>query len=318
MVAKIYPSIQNIKDAHQRIKPFIHKTPVLKSTLINELLNVDFYFKCENFQKVGAFKFRGATNAVQLLSNEEASMGVTTHSSGNHAAALSLAARQRGIPAYIVMPENAPEIKKIAVKSYGAEITFCEPTLEARERTLEMVQQKTGATFIHPYNNFNVIAGQGTAAVELLEEAPFLDIVIAPVGGGGLLSGTAIATKAIKPNAKVYAAEPLNADDAYRSFKQGVIIPSVKPNTIADGLLTSLGTITFEAIRHNVDDIFTAKEETIVQAMRLVWERMKVIIEPSAAVPLAIVIENQDFFRNKKVGIIFSGGNVDLNHLPFH
>jgi threonine dehydratase len=263
MVAKIYPSIQNIKDAHQRIKPFIHKTPVLKSTLINELLNVDFYFKCENFQKVGAFKFRGATNAVQLLSNEEASMGVTTHSSGNHAAALSLAARQRGIPAYIVMPENAPEIKKIAVKSYGAEITFCEPTLEARERTLEMVQQKTGATFIHPYNNFNVIAGQGTAAVELLEEAPFLDIVIAPVGGGGLLSGTAIATKAIKPNAKVYAAEPLNADDAYRSFKQGVIIPSVKPITIADGLLTSLGTITFEAIRNNVDDIFTAKKKQL-------------------------------------------------------
>jgi threonine dehydratase len=318
MTAKIYPSIENIKDAHQRIEPFIHKTPVLKSTLINELFNIELYFKCENFQKVGAFKFRGATNAVRLLTDTEAMKGVTTHSSGNHAAALSLAARQRGIPAYIVMPENAPQIKKIAVQSYGAEITYCEPTLEARERTLELVQQKTGATFIHPYNNFNVIAGQGTAAVELLDEVPFLDAVIAPVGGGGLLSGTAIATKAINPTIKVYGAEPLNADDAYRSFKKGEIIPSIKPNTIADGLLTSLGTITFQAITDNVDDIFTTKEETIILAMRLVWERMKIIIEPSAAVPLAIVIENKDFFKNKKVGIIFSGGNVDLNQLPFH
>ncbi|OFX88350.1 MAG: serine dehydratase [Bacteroidetes bacterium GWF2_33_16] len=314
----IYPSLNIIKEAHERIKPFIHRTPVLKSSLINDLLNVEFYFKCENLQKVGAFKYRGATNAVQLLSDIEASKGVTTHSSGNHAAALSLAARKRDIPAYIVMPENAPSIKKAAVQSYGAQITYCEPTLEAREKTLDLVQQKTGATFIHPYNNFNVISGQGTAAVELLEDYPQLDAVIAPVGGGGLLSGTAIATKSINHNIKVYGAEPLNADDAYRSFKQGIIIPSENPNTIADGLLTSLGTITFQAIRDNVDDIFRTKEETIILAMRLIWERMKIIVEPSAAVPLAIVIENKDFFKNKKIGIIFSGGNVDLNQLPFH
>ncbi|MDX9696803.1 MAG: pyridoxal-phosphate dependent enzyme [Bacteroidales bacterium] len=318
MNSKIYPSIENIKEAHKRIESLIHRTPVLSSSLINGICGCELFFKCENFQRVGAFKFRGATNAVRLLTDSEAAKGVTTHSSGNHAAALSLAARQRGIPAYIVMPENAPEIKKIAVQSYGAEITYCEPTLEARERTLELVQQKTGAKFIHPYNNFNVISGQGTAAIELLEETPFLNAVIAPVGGGGLLSGTAIATKAINSTIKVYGAEPLNADDAYRSFKKGEIIPSVKPNTIADGLLTSLGTITFQAITNNVDDIFTTKEETIILAMRLVWERMKIIIEPSSAVPLAIVIENKEFFKGKKIGIIFSGGNVDLNNLPFN
>ncbi len=318
MNSKIYPPIENIKEAHKRIESLIHRTPVLSSSLINGICGCELFFKCENFQRVGAFKFRGATNAVRLLTDSEAAKGVTTHSSGNHAAALSLAARQRGIPAYIVMPENAPEIKKIAVQSYGAEITYCEPTLEARERTLELVQQKTGATFIHPYNNFSVISGQGTAAIELLEETPFLNAVIAPVGGGGLLSGTAIATKAINSTIKVYGAEPLNADDAYRSFKKGEIIPSVKPNTIADGLLTSLGTITFHAIANNVDDIFTTKEETIILAMRLVWERMKIIIEPSSAVPLAIVIENKEFFKGKKIGIIFSGGNVDLNNLPFN
>jgi len=314
---QVYPSFSDIEEAYQRIKPLINKTPVLTSGMINEIFSADIYFKCENFQKVGAFKFRGATNAVQLLSDIEARKGVTTHSSGNHAAALSLAARQRGIPAYIVMPDNAPEIKKIAVKGYGAKITFCEPTLEAREKTLEKVQHETGATFIHPYNNFNVISGQGTAALELLKEYPFLDIIIAPVGGGGLLSGTAISAKAMNQKIKVYAAEPLNADDAYKSFKQGVIIPSVNPKTIADGLLTSLGSITFQVIREKVDDIFTAKEESIIQAMKLIWERMKIIVEPSSAVPLAIIIENIDLFKDKKIGIIISGGNVDLNHLPF-
>jgi len=314
---QLYPSFSDIEEAYQRIKPLINKTPVLTSGMINEIFSADIYFKCENFQKVGAFKFRGATNAVQLLSDTEARKGVTTHSSGNHAAALSLAARQRGIPAYIVMPDNAPEIKKIAVKGYGAKITYCEPTLEAREKTLEKVQHETGATFIHPYNNFNVISGQGTAALELLKEYPFLDIIIAPVGGGGLLSGTAISAKAMNQKIKVYAAEPLNADDAYRSFKQGVIIPSVNPKTIADGLLTSLGSITFQVIREKVDDIFTAKEESIIQAMKLIWERMKIIVEPSSAVPLAIIIENIDLFKDKKIGIIISGGNVDLNHLPF-
>ena len=313
----VYPTLENIKEAHTRIKSYINRTPVLTSSALNEMFGIDFYFKCENFQKIGAFKYRGATNAVRLLSDSEAEKGVATHSSGKHAAALSLAAQKRGIPAYIVMPKNAPEIKKIAVEGYGAKITFCEPTLEAREETLEKVQKETGAAFIHPYNNFNVICGQGTAALELLEDYPFLDIVIAPVGGGGLLSGTAVTTKSVNPGIKVFAAEPLNADDAYRSFKQGTIAPAVKPNTIADGLLTSLGSITFPIIQQHVDDIITAKEETIVRAMRLIWERMKIIIEPSSAVPLASVIENISLFKGKKVGIILSGGNVDLNHLPF-
>lgn len=313
----VYPTLENIKEAHTRIKSYINRTPVLTSSALNEMFGIDFYFKCENFQKVGAFKYRGATNAVRLLSDSEAEKGVATHSSGNHAAALSLAAQKRGIPAYIVMPKNAPEIKKIAVEGYGAKITFCEPTLEAREETLEKVQKETGAAFIHPYNNFNVICGQGTAALELLEDYPFLDIVIAPVGGGGLLSGTAVTTKSVNPGIKVFAAEPLNAADAYRSFKQGTIAPAVKPNTIADGLLTSLGSITFPIIQQHVDDIITAKEETIVRAMRLIWERMKIIIEPSSAVPLASVIENISLFKGKKTGIILSGGNVDLNHLPF-
>ncbi|MGC9375404.1 MAG: pyridoxal-phosphate dependent enzyme [Bacteroidales bacterium] len=311
------PVYEDIIKAHERILPFVHRTPVLFSTGINNILGIHLYFKCENFQKVGAFKFRGATNAVRQLSSAEAKKGVTTHSSGNHAAALSLAARQMDIPAYIVMPENAPDIKKKAVKGYGAEITFCESTLEAREKTLEIVQQKTGATFIHPYHNFNVICGQGTAAKEFLEDYPDLDVIIAPVGGGGLMSGTSIAAKAIKKGIKVMGAEPLNADDAYRSFKQGELIPSLKPNTIADGLLTSLSPLTFQIIRENVDDILTVKEETIIEAMQLIWERMKIIIEPSSAVPLAAVIENNKLFKGRKVGIIISGGNVDLNHLPF-
>lgn len=311
------PNFNDIKDAHERINFFIHKTPILSSTSINDILNVDLFFKCENFQKVGAFKFRGATNAVRLLNNEEAKRGVTTHSSGNHAAALSLAAKQQGIPAYIVMPKNAPEIKKKAVKGYGAKITFCEPTLQAREETLSIVQKETGATFIHPYNNFNVICGQGTAAIEFLNEVDDLDVIIAPVGGGGLMSGTVISSKAIKPNIKVYGAEPLNADDAYRSLKEGVMFPALPPNTIADGLLTSLGTLTFQILREKLDGIYTVKEESIKQAMRMIWERMKIIIEPSSAVPLAAIIENKELFKGKKVGLIVSGGNVDLDNLPF-
>ncbi len=311
------PTYQDIILAHERIRSLIHCTPVLSSTSINEILGVTLHFKCENFQKVGAFKFRGATNAVRQLSAKDAKKGVTTHSSGNHAAALSLAAKQLGVPAYIVMPETAPSIKKKAVDGYGAEITFCEPTLDAREKTLEIVQEKTGATFIHPYHNFNVICGQGTAAKELLEKIPDLDVIIAPVGGGGLMSGTSIAAKAIKNDIKVYGAEPENADDAYRSFKSGVLIPAGKPNTIADGLLTSLSPLTFQIIKENVDDILTVPEKTIIEAMRMVWERMKIIIEPSAAVPLAAIIENKYRFKGKKVGIIVSGGNVDLTSLPF-
>jgi threonine dehydratase len=311
------PRYKDIQEAHNRIQPFIHRTPILSSSGINEMFNCEISFKCENFQKVGAFKFRGATNAVRQLNDNESSNGVATHSSGNHAAALALAAKQLGVPAYIVMPENAPEIKKKAVQGYGAEITFCKPTLQAREETLEVVQKRTGATFIHPYDNFNVICGQGTAAKELLEDVSGLDIVMAPIGGGGLMSGTLISAKSMNPEIKVYGAEPLNADDAYRSFNKGELILAGPPNTIADGLLTSLSPLTFQIIKQNINEIFTVKEDNIVLAMRIIWERMKIIVEPSSAVPLASIIENQELFKGKKVGIIVSGGNVDLNNLPF-
>lgn len=311
------PSFSDIEKAHDRIRPYIHHTPVLSSKSINEMVGADLFFKCENLQKVGAFKFRGACNSVFALTDEEAKNGVCTHSSGNHAAALALAARMRGIPAYIVMPENAPEIKKIAVAGYGAQITFCTPTLEARESTLKKVAAETGATEIHPYNYFNVICGQGTAAKELIEEIDHLDVVMAPVGGGGLLSGTAISTKALLLNARVIAAEPDGADDAFRSFYSKDLQPSVAPKTIADGLLTSLGSLTFPIILKDVDQIVTVSEEGIVAAMRMIWERMKIIIEPSSAVPLAAILENKVDVKGKRVGIILSGGNVDLGKLPF-
>ena len=311
------PAYSDIQEAHERIKKIIHNTPVLSSQSINEIFEARFFFKCENFQKVGAFKFRGASNAVFSLNEEEVRRGVATHSSGNHAAALSLAAKIRGIKAYIVMPENAPQIKKKAVEGYGGKITFCKPTLVARETTLEKIIKETGAVFIHPYKNFNVVCGQGTATKELLEEIPDLDIIIAPVGGGGILSGSAISAKAIKPDIKVVAGEPKNADDAYRSFISGKLIPSENPDTIADGLLTSLGAMTFRIIMNKVDEIFLASEKSIVDAMRLVWERMKIIIEPSAAVPLAAIMENKEYFTGKKVGIIVTGGNLDLEKLPF-
>lgn len=313
----VLPSFSDIEKAHTRIRPYIHKTPVLSSQSINEIVGANLFFKCENLQKVGAFKFRGACNSVFSLTDEEAQNGVCTHSSGNHAAALALAAQMRGIPAYIVMPENAPEIKKIAVAGYGAQITFCTPTLEARESTLKKVAEETGATEIHPYNYFNVICGQGTAAKELIEEIGQLDIVMAPVGGGGLLSGTALTTKALLPNAQVIAAEPAGADDAFRSFYSKTLLPSVAPKTIADGLLTSLGSLTFPIILNNVNQIVTVSEESIVAAMRMIWERMKIIIEPSSAVPLAAILENKVDVKGKKVGIILSGGNVDLGKLPF-
>lgn len=312
-----HPLFQDIVAAHERIGKFIHKTPVLTSQSINTITGAKLYFKCENFQKVGAFKFRGATNAVLSLENENAKKGVATHSSGNHAAALALAARSARIKCYVVMPENAPRIKIEAVKGYGAEITFCEPTLEARESTLAKVVEQTGAVFIHPYDNLQVICGQGTAAKEFLEEIPELDIIMAPVGGGGLLSGTAITAKSINGNIQVIAGEPANADDAYRSFKSGTLISSVKPDTIADGLLTSLSELTFDIICSNVNDIITVSEISIISAMRMIWERMKIIIEPSSAVPVAAVYENPEQFHGKKTGIILSGGNVDLAKLPF-
>jgi threonine dehydratase len=311
------PTKQDILDAASRIKTYIHRTPVLTSRSINELLKSELYFKCENLQKVGAFKFRGASNAVFNLSEEEAKMGVATHSSGNHAAALSLAARMRGIPAHIVMPRTAPKIKVRAVESFGGKITFCEPNQAARESTLEKIVGETGATFIHPYNNYTVISAQATAALELLETVPDLDIIITPVGGGGLLSGTALAGCYFARNVRIIAAEPAGANDAYRSLKSGSIQPSVNPKTVCDGLLTSLGSLTFPIIRKYVFAIHTAEDPEIIQAMRLIWERMKVIVEPSSSVPLAILINGRLKAAGKKIGIILSGGNVDLEQLPW-
>lgn len=311
------PTIADIREAHSRIRPFIHKTPVLSSKLLNELFDCELFLKCENFQKVGAFKFRGASNAVLSLTPGEKSRGVVTHSSGNHAAALALAARMNGVRAYIVMPETAPVVKKNAVAGYGADITFCKPTLVAREETTRMIMEQTGAALVHPYDNFHVICGQGTAALELLIEKNDLDIVIAPIGGGGLMSGTSVCVKGINKNIKVIGAEPLNANDAFISFTTGNLTPSVNPITVADGLLTSLSELTFSVIRRNVDEIFTAKEDSIIECMLLVWERMKIIIEPSSATALAIIKENPGVFKGKKAGLIISGGNVDFRKLPF-
>lgn len=305
-------SKQKIIEAHERIIKYVHHTPILTSETINRRTEAEIFFKCENFQKVGAFKFRGASNAVLSLTSEEKKFGVATHSSGNHAQALALAAANRNIPAYIVMPENSPRVKIDAVRDYGAHITFCKPTLEAREETLEEVIKETGATFIHPYNNYRIIAGQATAAKELIEKAGNLDYILVPVGGGGLLSGTALANFYFNPGGRVLAGEPENADDAERSFKAGKIIPSINPNTIADGLKTSLGDKTFPIIQQYVENILTVSENEILEAMRFIWERMKMIIEPSSAVPVAVLFKNKTLFTGKKMGIIISGGNVDL------
>jgi threonine dehydratase len=311
------PTLQDIRKAAKRISPYIHRTPVLTNESLNRKVGVQVYLKCENFQKVGAFKFRGACNAVFSLLDNEATRGVSTHSSGNQAQALALAAQLRGIPAYIVMPDNAPAVKKAAVAGYGGQITFCEPTLEAREATLAKVVDATGSAVIHPYNDERVIAGQGTAALELLEDVPDLDVIIAPVGGGGLLSGTAIAATEIRKGIRVIAGEPEMADDAYRSIIAGEIIPSVKPKTIADGLLTSLGTLTFPIIQERVERIVTVSETGIIESMKFVWERAKIVIEPSAAVAIAVLWERKIDLSGLKVGVILSGGNVDLEKLPW-
>jgi len=313
----VEPSLADFRQAHERIEPFIHRTPVLTSVTINRMTGGEIFFKCENLQKAGAFKIRGASNAVLSLSDDEAKRGVATHSSGNHGAALALAAQWRGIPAYVVMPETAPHVKKLAVAGYGAEIIFCKPTLEARERALAEVVARTGAAFVHPYNDLRVIAGQGTAAIELCEQVQNLDLVVAPVGGGGLLSGTAVAVSVISPRTEVIAAEPEGADDAYRSLKSGRIVPSVHPNTIADGLLTSLGDLTFPIIQRRVRDIVLVSEEAIVEAMRCLWERMKILVEPSGAVPLGAILSRRLDVKGRRVGIIVSGGNVDLDRLPW-
>lgn len=317
MVKTRIPTIKNIEEAHSLIKPYIHKTPLIKSELLNNKLQCSLVFKCENMQKSGAFKYRGATHAILKLNDEEKSRGVATHSSGNHAGALAKAASLHDIKAYIVMPNNAPKAKVAAVRAYGGKITFCEPTLQAREETLEKVQQKTGAIFIHPYDNFNVICGQGTACLELTLQMDEPDMILTPVGGGGLLSGTSIVAKNKWENTKVLGCEPKNADDAYRSFKNNALIPSINPRTMADGLLTSLSERTFSIMMQNVDTILTCREQSIMEAMRLVFQYLKIVIEPSSAVPLATILENPEIFKDKKIAIIISGGNVDLVNLPF-
>ena len=312
------PDLPDILQAAKRIRPYAHHTPVLTCASLDRRVGTRVFMKCENFQKVGAFKFRGACNAIFSLTDEESVCGVVTHSSGNHAQALALAARLRGIPAYIVMPENAPAVKKAAVTGYGGLITFCQPTLEARESTMNQIVKKSGAVVVHPYNDYRVIAGQGTAVLELLEEIPDLDVVLAPVGGGGLLSGTAIAAKMVSPGIRVIAAEPEMADDACRSLQAGYIIPSEDPKTIADGLLTSLGDKTFPIIKQHVEQIITVSEDAILEAMKFIWERAKIVIEPSAAVPIGLLFEDKIDLKGLRIGLILSGGNVDLDRLPWN
>lgn len=309
--------MQSIREAHARIRDKIHLTPVMTSSVLDALAGNRLFFKCENLQKVGAFKARGATNAVFLLTDEEAAKGVVTHSSGNHAAALARAAGLRGIPAYIVMPNNSPQAKQAAVRRYGGDIVLCEPTLAARESTARQVMERTGAEFIHPYDDLRVMAGQGTTAIEFFEQVPDLDLILCPVGGGGQLSGIAVATKALKPDARVVGVEPAGADDAARSLKAGYIVPMLEPRTIADGLKTSLGERPFAEIIRLVDDIVTVREESIVQAMRQIWEVMKLIVEPSGAVSYAAVVDRKIPPSGANVGIILSGGNLDLDRLPW-
>jgi len=313
----VIPDLSNIKEAADRIRQYIHRTPVVTNESINKATGAEVFFKCENLQKAGAFKSRGACNAVFSLNDEELVRGVATHSSGNHAQALSRAASLRKCPAFIVMPSNSSQVKINAVREYGGEITFCKPLLESRESTLREIISRTGATEIHPYNSYRIIEAQATAAYELLEDIRDLDIVVAPVGGGGLLSGTALAVKLQNPDITVLAAEPTGADDAYRSFYGNRLVPSVSPNTIADGLLTSLGSLTWPLIQEYVDDIITVNDDEIIRAMRLIWERMKMIVEPSSAVPLAVILNNPELFKGTKTGVIISGGNIDLDNLPW-
>ncbi len=314
------PTLQDIEEAHERIKPHIHRTPILTSENINVIAECEVYFKCENFQKVGAFKARGGINTILSIDKSKLGKGVATHSSGNHAQAVALAAKIAGVKAYIVMPNNAPIVKKNAVLGYGAEVIECEPTIAARERTLSDIIEKTGAELIHPYNDYRIICGQSTAAKELIEDLEItLDYILAPIGGGGLISGTALSTKYLSPTTKVIGCEPAAADDTYRSFNTGKLCTNdAAPKTVADGLLTNLGEKNFEIIKENVHDIMTVKEADILSAMKLVWERMKIVIEPSGAVPLAAVLQNKAFYKNKKVGIIISGGNVDLDKFFNH
>ena len=318
----VIPTLDDMLEAHERIKPYIHRTPVLTSRFLNELAGCEMFFKCENFQKAGAFKVRGASNAVFGLSDEDAKNGVCTHSSGNHALSLSYAAGQRGIPCNVVMPHSAPEAKKAAVRGYGGIITECQPSTTSREEVFAKVQAETGGDFVHPYNDPRVIAGQATCSREFLEQMEEFgekpDMVVAPIGGGGMISGTCLTLSNLAPDVKIYAAEPVNADDAARSFKAGHIIADDAPNTVADGLKVPLKDLTWHFVSNYVTDILTATEEEIVEAMKLTWTHMKIVIEPSCAVPLAVILKNKDVFAGKKVGVIITGGNVDLDKLPWN
>ena len=311
------PTFQDVLDAHERIAPYIHRTPVFTSTYLNELTGADLFFKCENFQKAGAFKARGASNAVFGLTEEQAAKGVATHSSGNHGLSLSYAAGRRGIPCTVVMPRTAPQAKKDAVTGYGGRVVECEPSTSSREAVFAEVVAETGAEFVHPYNDPRVIAGQATCSRELNEQVEGLDAVIAPIGGGGMISGTCLTLSNVNPGVKIYAAEPKQADDAARSFKAGHIIADDAPETVADGLKVPLKELTWHFVKNHVADILTAQEDEIVDAMKTIWKRMKIVMEPSSAVPLATILNNPSVFKGKRVGVIITGGNVDLDRLPW-
>ncbi|MGR3343681.1 MAG: beta-hydroxyaspartate dehydratase BhcB [Paracoccaceae bacterium] len=311
------PTFDDVLAAHERIKPHIHRTPVLTSNFLDALTGAKLFFKCENFQKAGVFKARGASNAVFGLPDDMLDRGVATHSSGNHALSLSYAAGRRGIPCSVVMPRTAPQAKKDAVKGYGGRIVECEPSTSSREATFAEVVKETGAEFVHPYNDHRVIAGQGTCSRELIDQAPDLDAVIAPIGGGGMISGTCLTLSNLAPNTEIFAAEPEQADDAARSFKAGRIIADDAPETVADGLKVPLKELTWHFVSNHVTDILTASEQEIVDAMKLIWKRMKIVMEPSSAVPLATILKNKNIFAGKRVGVIITGGNVDLDKLPW-
>lgn len=313
----LIPTYDDVLAAHARIAPYIHRTPILTSSYLDALTGASLFFKCENFQKAGAFKVRGASNAVFGLSDADAARGVATHSSGNHALSLSYAAGRRGIPCAVVMPRTAPQAKKDAVRGYGGTITECEPSTTSREDVFARVQAQTGADFVHPYNDPRVIAGQATCSRELMDQVEGLEQVIAPIGGGGMISGTCLTLSAIAPKVQIFAAEPEQADDAFRSLRAGHIIADDAPNTVADGLKVPLKDLTWHFVKSRVTDILTASEQEIIDAMRLTWARMKIVIEPSCAVPLATILKNADMFRGRRVGVIITGGNVDLDKLPW-
>ena len=313
----IYPTFDDVIAAHDRIRPYIHRTPVLTSSYLNDLTGADLHFKCENFQKAGAFKVRGACNAVFGLPEDKLERGVATHSSGNHALSLSYAAGRRGIPCTVVMPRTAPEAKKAAVRGYGGRIVECEPSTTSREAVFEQVVAETGAEFVHPYNDLRVITGQATCSRELMEQVDGIEGIVAPIGGGGMISGTCLTVSSTAPGGKIYAAEPLHADDAARSFRAGHIIADDAPVTVADGLKVPLKENTWHYVSNHVTDILTATEDEIIAAMKLTWERMKIVIEPSCAVPLAVILKNRDVFAGKRIGVIITGGNVDMDKLPW-